>query len=63
MKYGYQHLFIAFIDICGNHHGARFENENIESLLIDNKPASSELIASIKARAEELARADGWGAK
>jgi hypothetical protein len=56
MTYQYTHLFQAFIETVGHIHGATFNDSDIDTLHIDGKPADAQTIATIKARAEEIAR-------
>lgn len=58
MSYNYKHLVLAFMEFCGDKHGASFDNEDIETLKVDGQPASGKLIADIKKRATEIAAGD-----
>lgn len=51
----YKYLFLAFIQICVDKHGATFANEDIDTLHVDGLPASATLIQQIKTLAQKLA--------
>ena len=58
MSYNYKHLVLAFMEFCGDNHGARFIDEDITTLEILGKPADKDLIAAIEARAQQIAQKD-----
>jgi hypothetical protein len=51
----YKYIFLAFLELCDDKHGATFLNENIDTLHIDGKPASATLIQAIKTLAQQYA--------
>ena len=51
----YKYLILAFMELCGNKHGATFANEDIDTLHIDGKPATKTLIKEIETLAQKLA--------
>jgi hypothetical protein len=51
----YKYLILAFMELCGDKHGATFANEDIETLNIDGKPATKTLIKEIEILAQKLA--------
>jgi hypothetical protein len=55
MMIEYKYLILAFMELCGDKHGATFLDENIDTLHIDDKPASATLIQAIKTLAQQYA--------
>ena len=51
----YKYLVLAFMELCGNKHGATFLDQNVDTLHVDGKPASATLIEAIKTLAQKLA--------
>ena len=51
----YKYLILAFMELCGDKHGATFLDENIDTLHVDGEPASATLIQAIKTLAQKLA--------
>lgn len=51
----YKYIFLAFLELCDDKHGATFLDENIDTLQVDGKPASATLIQAIKTLAQQLA--------
>tara|TARA_R110000868_G_scaffold305786_1_gene566823 strand:- start:1102 stop:1290 length:189 start_codon:yes stop_codon:yes gene_type:complete len=51
----YKYLFLAFVELCADKHGATFSDEDIDTLHIDGKPATKTLIKQIETLAQELA--------
>jgi hypothetical protein len=54
MTIDYKYLTLAFMQFCGDKHGATFADEDIDTLHVDGKPASKTLIEEIKALAQKL---------
>jgi hypothetical protein len=50
----YKYLILAFMELCGDKHGATFANEDIDTLHIDGKPATKTLIKEIADLAQKL---------
>ena len=51
----YKYLILAFMQLCGDKHGATFANEDIDTLHVDGLPGSATLIQQIKTLAQKLA--------
>ena len=50
----YKYLFLAFIELCADKHGATFADEDINTLHVNGEPAAKTLIQQIKTLAQEL---------
>jgi hypothetical protein len=55
MMIEYRYLILAFMELCGDKHGATFADEDIDTLHIDGKPATKTLIKQIETLAQKLA--------
>ena len=51
----YKYIFLAFLELCGDKHGATFYGEDINTLQIDGKPATKTFIKQIQDLAQQLA--------
>jgi hypothetical protein len=49
----YKYLILAFMELCGDKHGATFLDQNVDTLHVDGKPASATLIEAIKTLAQQ----------